>query len=111
MSRHATAVIAAVASVARASSASRPVGARTSTRSPRSSASVTMFHQPFAEAPIHRDAGQHADELFQRCAELDARAEAQLADCALMAAAAILDGGDRLADLPIRFEVAQQDHR
>ena len=103
-----------------ASVASLPVGASTSTRMRRrSSPSPAGFgHVPsfgisvLPDAFEHGDAGQHAPELAQRLADADVPVvEAELADRALVRAAALLHDRDRLADLAARLEVAQQDHR
>src|SRR3954464_2186201 len=94
--------------------ASRPEGVNTSARiSYRSlllrSDTLLQLLRFSAEA---RSAGQHALEPHQRLAHVDAaRAEAQLADGALMRAATLLQDRERLPHRAVGFEVAEQQDR
>src|SRR5689334_4678592 len=98
------------------SSASRPVGARTSRRSSSgltfSFNIFTTLQQGSGLAGIRRDAGEHPLELAQRLADVDsAGAEPEFANGALVSAGAFLDDRDRLPDLPVCFKVAHEQRR
>src|SRR3954447_16422121 len=100
-----------------ARTASRPVGARTTTRCSRSSRSGGIglplrAHQWLGSSQVLEPSAEHPLEVLDLSSDPDpAGADAQLAHRVLVSAGAPLDQRDRLADLAEGLEVAQQDHR
>jgi hypothetical protein len=116
MSRTTSTVMPAFSEHVRASAASLPPGASQHPRlePDRRPLSLTgwAWHQRFRWAPSNTGTPvKNAAELAERLADADAVVEAELADRALVRAAALLHHRDRLADLAARLEVAKQDHR
>src|SRR3954471_21026210 len=103
-----------------ASTPSRPVGARTSTRCSWGSSSLNfgllgraaVAQERLGGPRVLETSAEHPLEFLDLSSDPDpAGADAQLAHRVLVGAGAPLDQRDRLADLTERLEVAQQDHR
>src|SRR3954447_25742982 len=100
-----------------ASTASRPVGASTSTRASRPSRSGGIglplrVHQWLGSSQVLEMSGEHSLEFPQLPPDARPfRGDAQLAHGALVGTRAALDQRDGLAHLAEGLEVAQQDHR
>src|SRR5690348_702130 len=93
--------------------ASRPTGARIRTLDPGISADPAVFiGQQWARFTlVNRRAGQDSAEALERRSHLDAaRAQPELANGVLMAAAALLYHRERAPDRAVVFEVAQHQY-
>src|SRR4051812_30597795 len=103
-------MMSAWASTAWVNAVSRPVGARTRTRSrPGSARGSTGDLQHLLRAAITRDAGHDSLELAQGLShQQPILTEPQLADRFFMRADALLHHADRLADPAGRFEVTEK---
>src|SRR3954469_10253672 len=88
------------------SSASRPKGASISTRCSSCTRAASVTPRPSRSGALLGHSGEYAAVVAQRLADADAAAgHAELADRALVVAAALLDHRDGLAHLALGLEI------